>query len=287
MATLTTHKAAVFSRKPTSQHNQFQTIADTYKAFGLTAPTRALDIKALVNAEGQNVTATAHRLALEALTTDQEPDEWYAGALDQIREAQAREALTAAFNRSYHDAVTRSLPTYLADAAADLTPAVEKTIKRLTTAAKQLPEGNLALDAEANLSNDSGSALQEARATLALLGQAASIYQVNAPGSTSVALNTILPIIALPDATPEQIRSSFGEDVTVLNKAQLAGTYTIRQLALDAKDDTDLALVDIARGKYEGVTLSLATPQGLRERRTTATTAHQRETIREDGARVY
>lgn len=278
---LTATKTAIFNRISTNPHNQFTIIADTYKAFGLAAPTRALDIKQLVNAEGQNVTATAHRLTLEALTTTTDPDEWYADALDQIREAQARETLATAFNRNFNDAVTRCLPTYLADAVDDITPAVEKTIKRLTAAAKKLPQGKQALEAEANLTNDSGAALQEARTVLALLGQAASIYQVTTPGETPVALNALLPIISLPNATVEQIRSSYGEDVTVLNKAALTATYTIRKLAIDAKDNTDLALVNIARGNYEGVTLSLATPQQARERKSNATTAHQRQTIHE------
>lgn len=81
-------------------------------------------------------------LALEALTTTQDAEEWYAAALDQIKEAQAREALISAFNRSYHDAVTRSLPKYLEEAAADITPATVKVIKRLTDAAKKLPAGD-------------------------------------------------------------------------------------------------------------------------------------------------
>lgn len=276
---------SIFTRKPTNQHTQFQTIADTYKVFGIAVPTRALDIKALVNNEGQSVHSTAHRLALEALNTDQDPDEWYASALDQIKEAQAREALTGAFNRSYTDAVNRSLPKYLEDAANDIGPAVDKTIRRLTTAAKKLPAGAAALDPESNINNDSGSALQEARAALALMGEAASIYQSTYSGEIPVALNAILPIIELPAATVEQVKPSIGEGVAVANRDQLATTYAIRKIAQDAKNDADLTLIDVARGAYDGVTLKLATPKEHSDRRRTAARAHQRETVRE-GARV-
>lgn len=79
----------IFKRQPTTNHNQFETISRTYATFGITAPTRAVDIKKLVNAEGASVQATAHRLALEALTTSQDPEEWHADALAAIRDAQA------------------------------------------------------------------------------------------------------------------------------------------------------------------------------------------------------
>jgi hypothetical protein len=275
----------LFSRKPTSAHTQFQNITDAYAAFGLTPPTRAIDIRILVNNNGVNVNEVAARLAQEALTTDLEPADWYAAALDQVREAQAQEALTGAFNRSYSDAVTRALPQYLQGASTDLTPALDKIIRRLTTAAKKLPAGKSALDPEANLSNDTGTALMEARNALTQLGTAASIYQVTQPGDIPVVLNTLLPVVDLPDATPEQIKASIGIDITVINTAELSGTYAIRRLAQDAKDDIDIAIINIARGEYEGTTLGLATPDELRERRTTAITAHKRETIRE-GSRV-
>lgn len=270
---------ALFTRKNTSSYSQFGTITKTYEAFGLKAPTRALDIKSLVEAEGQSVQATAHQLALEALTTDKDPQQWYTDALTQIKEAQAREALSRVFGSSYADAVSRAMPAYLTSAVNDLTPAVEAVIGRLNAAAQKLPAGEDALDPEANLANDSGAALQEARATLTLLAEAASIYQVTPPQGMPVALNQVLPVVALPDAETERIAKSMGTDVTVLNSEDLGGTYTIRQLADAVKDNIDLALIDIARGTYEGATISLATPEELSHRRQEATTAYQRATV--------
>lgn len=202
-----------------------------------------------------------------------------------MKEAQAQEALTAAFNRNYGDAVARALPRYLEEATTDLGPAVDKVIRKFTTAAGKLPAGKLALDPEANLRNNTGAALIEARNALTQLATAASIFQATRPGDVPAALNRILAVVDLPVAVPEQIRASVGIDITVLNKSNLAGTYAIRRLAEDAKFEMDLALIDVARGEYDAATLRLATPEELGQRRTTAITAYKRETVRE-GSRV-
>lgn len=273
---------AIFRREATNHVTQFQTITNAYKAVGATPPTRALEIKRLVNDESQNVFRTAAALANEALLTDQEPTEWYADAVEKIKEAQAREALAAAFNRSYQDAVARALPKYLEEAANDLTPHADRAIKQIVTAVKELPAGVAALDPEAAIAQDAGGALNKARAGLTLLGKLASIYQPGVPGEIPPVLNQLLPVVAMPDAVREQVARTYGESVKVLNESQLAGTRTIRQLTTDAHEDIDLALINVARGHYEGITLSLATPQELTERRRNALTAYGREHISEN-----
>lgn len=271
-----------FQREATNYATQFQTIADAYNVAGVTPPTRALDIKRLINDESRNVFQTAANLANEALLTNEDPEVWYQDAVEQIKEAQAREALAAAFNRSYSDAVTRALPRYLEDAAKDLTPAADRAVKQLVTAAKELPAGPDALDPEAVISHDAGSALSKARTSLAILGRFASVYQASSPGDVPPALNHLLPILNLPEAVKEQVAKSFGETIKTLNEGKLAGTRAIRKLATDAKHDVDLALVNVARGTYPGITLKLATPDEYTKRRATATAAHQRDHIAQD-----
>ena len=271
-----------FQREATNYATQFQVIAEAYTVAGVTPPTRALDIKRLINDESRNVFQVAAALANEALLTNEEPTEWYADAVEQVKEAQARETLAAAFNRSYSDAVTRALPRYLEDAAKDLTVSADRAVKQLVTAAKELPEGPDALDPEAVIRHDAGSALSKARTSLALLGKFASIYQATTPGDVPPALNNLLPILDLPAAVKEQIVKSFGESIKTLNEDKLGGTRAIRKLAADAKQDVDLALVDVARGAYPGVTLKLATPDEHGKRKATAAVAHQREHIAQD-----
>lgn len=276
----------IFRREATNHVTQFQTIANAYTAVGATPPTRALEIRRLVNDESQNVFQTAAALANEALLTDQEPMEWYAGAVEKVKEAQAREALAAAFNRSYQDAVARALPRYLEEAANDLTPHADRAVKQIVTAVKELPAGAAALDPEAVIAKDAGGALNKTRASLSLLGTLASIYQPGVPGEIPPVLNLLLPVVALPDAVKEQVARSYGESVKVLNEPKLTGTRAIRQLANDAKKDIDVALINVARGVYEGITLSFATPQELTERRRNALTAYQREHANDNGSRV-
>ena len=268
-----------FNRSATNPSTQFQVIADAYTTVGIPAPTRALDIKKLVKDESRNVYQTAAQLAQEALLTELEPADWYTAAVEQIKEAQAREALAAAFNRSYSDAVTRALPRYLGEAALALTPTADKAIKELNAAAKELPAGKDALDPETAIRENAGPALNKARAALTLLSTLTNIHQIQTPGDVPPALNNLLPILNLPAAVKEKVAKTYGESTKTLNEDKLAGTRAIRALATDARTDVDLALINVARGQYPGVTLKLATPAAHSERRRAANLAHQREYI--------
>ncbi|TLM75968.1 hypothetical protein [Pseudarthrobacter sp. NamB4] len=273
----------LYNRYPTSEHTHLDTLVRTYHAAGLTPPTLAVGIRDRINS-APTVHQVAAELADQALTTTN-PDEWYEEALDRLRTAQAAEALTKAFNTNYQDAVRRHVPALQAQAAEDLTPVFNKHAKALTAAAKKLP-ATKPLDMAANVEADTAAEYKTARTALAMLGTIASIYTAAVPGEVPVALNRLLPVVHLPAAVKEQVARSMGESVKVLNESSLTGTRAIRQLAADAKEDIDLALINVARGHYEGVTLAVATPDELRERRRTATTAHQREQVAE-GPRVY
>jgi hypothetical protein len=224
------------------------------------------------------------KLADEALTTT-DPDAWYVVALEQLRTAQAAEALSKAFNANYSAAVQRHVPVIQAQAAEDLAPVFNKQAKALTAAAGKLPQAN-PLDMAANVEADTATEYKTTRTALATFGTLASIYKATVPGEIPPALNLLLPVVALPDAVKEQVAKSYGESVKVLNESKLAGTRAIRKLADDARKDVDVALINVARGHYEGITLSFAKPQELTERRRNATTAHQRESVAE-GSRVY
>ncbi|BCW85046.1 hypothetical protein NicSoilE8_27190 [Arthrobacter sp. NicSoilE8] len=281
---LTTAKTPLYNRFPTAEQTHLDVLVRTYQAAGLNAPTLAVGIRDRINT-APTVHAVASRLADEALTTT-DPDTWYTEALDQLRTAQAAEALAKAFNTNYQDAVRRHIPALQSQAAEDLAPVFNKHAKALIAAAKKLP-ANQPLDMAANVEADTASEYKTARTALAMLGTLASIYKTTAPGDVPVSINKLLPVLDLPSAVKEQIARSIGESVKVLKESQLGGTRAIRQLAADAREDVDLALINVARGHYNGVTLALATPDTLRERRRAATIAHQREHVTEPGSRVY
>lgn len=275
--------APLYNRYPTAEQTHLDTIVRTYNAAGLNPPTLAVGIRDRIN-QAPSVHQVAARLADQALTTT-DPDAWYEDALDQLRTAQAAEALAKAFNANYTDAVRRHVPTIQAQAAEDLTPVFNKHAKALTTAAGKLPAAQ-PLDMAANVEADTATEYKATRTALATFAALASIYKATVPGEIPPALNQLLPVVALPDAVKELVARSPFETVKVLNESQLAGTRVIRQLADDASKDIDVALINVARGKYEGITLALATPQELTERRRNALTAYQREHADDNGARV-
>lgn len=275
--------ATIFKRYPTAEQTLLDTIVRTYATAGLNPPTLAVGIRDRIN-QAPTVHAVAARLADEALTTT-DPEKWYAEALEELRTAQAAEALTKSFNANYSDAVRRHVPAIQAQAAEDLAPVFNKHLKALVTASKKLPEDK-PLDMAACVDADAGTEYKTARTALTTFGTLASIYKSTFPGEIPPALNNLLPVLDLPAAVTEQVARSHYEVVKVLNESRLTGTRTIRQLATDAAADLDLTLVNVARGKYEGVTLSLATPAEMSDRRNAALTAYGREHITE-GARVY
>ena len=275
--------APLYNRYPTAEQTHLDTIVRTYTAAGLNPPTLATGIRDRIN-QAPNVHQVAARLADEALTAT-DPDAWYEDALEQLRTAQAAEALTKSFNANYSLAVLRHIPLIQAQAAEDLTPVFNKHAKALTAAAGKLPAAQ-PLDMAANVEADTASEYKTTRTALATFGTLASIYRATVPGEIPPALNQLLPVITLPAAVKERVARSHFEATKVLNESQLTGTRVIRQLADDAKKDIDVALINVARGVYEGVTLALATPQELTERRRNALTAYQREHANDNGGRV-
>ncbi|MBG6218427.1 hypothetical protein IWX75_002910 [Arthrobacter sp. CAN_A6] len=229
-----TTTTAIFNRAATNDYTQLAQIVAAYKAAGLTPPTPALGIRDRITAAPTTDQVSA-RLADEALTTT-DPEQWYTDALEQLRTAQAADALKAAFGRNYHAAVHRALPELLGQATADLTPSFDKVVRTLTTAAKQLPAGVAALDPETNIAADTGGALNKARHSIEQLTPYASIYQLNPVQNVPPALVKLLPILDLPHAEVEQIAKTAGIDISTLNTDQLDGTLTIRRLTEEAKD---------------------------------------------------
>lgn len=278
-----TNNAPLYQRYPTADQTHLDTIVRTYGSAGLNPPTLAVGIRDRINT-APTVNQVAASLADRALTTT-DPDSWYEDALDQLRTAQAAEALSKAFNANYSEAVRRHLPAIQEQAADELAPVFNKHSKALTAGAKKLP-GASPLDMAANVEADTSAEYKTARAALAAFGNLASIYKLSFPGEVPPELNKLLPVLDLPDAVPERVAKSYGESVKVLNERDLEGTRVIQRLAADARADLDGALINVARGHYDGVSLALATPTEMAERRGNAARAHQREHVADHGARV-
>lgn len=282
--TTITARAAIFNRPATHDINHFQQITAAYTSAGLTAPTPALDIKDRIT-NAPSVEQVAADLALQALDTT-DPEGFYEDALEQIRTAQAAQALKDALTRNLATAMTRSIPRFVEQAAEDLTPSFEKLAKELATASKKLPP-HAPLDMAANVEADTAKEYKQARGILAQLGAYAALYKQPTPNGEPPALLSILPVVSLPAAVVEQTQGTRNYTPITINERELAGTRAIRALGIAAKDDVDAALIAVARGDFEGITLNLATPHEHVERRKQAAAAHQRqEVLKAGGVRV-
>lgn len=254
-------KTNYFVRPTTHYMNLLEKIVEAYTAFGLNPPTRASEIRRLVEAGAQSTRQVADQMARDAFLNDDDPEEWYAAALDRIKEAQARETLAKVFADGYSQNVQNASRNLVAPAGDDLAAPVAKAVKKLVDAAKKLPQGLDALDTEANLAADTGSHLYTVRAELAHLSTATGIYDPLA-GSQEISdqgLRNIIPLVKFPTAAVEIIENSFGENPRTLNEHELEGTRTIRKIAEDIRHHgTDIVLVMIAQGHYPNTEISFA-----------------------------
>lgn len=211
---------------------------------------------------------------LDTVSTDVEAKEWYANALDEMRTAHAAQALQRKFNEQIKFATQRRMPQYIAQAAEDLAAPFNTVVKALSKAAKSLPAGGKALDAETVIAHDAGAALTEARAQLGKLTPYAALHHSNATHGLEIELASIASIVQMPEAKLQLISNLHRE---TLNEGELEGTHIIRGVYHDLKDHgVDHVLINIARGAYKGVKFALAGPDELEKRRENMRTAMSR-----------
>lgn len=257
-----------YNRPITASHNLLSRITEAYQAFGLTPPTRALVIRKIVEAGAQNTRVVADTLTRDAFLSDQDPNEWYADALEKIKEAHARETLASVFAQGYATNIQAAARKLVAPAAADLRAPMAKAVKKFTDAARKLPSGSLALDPEANLASNTGPELQTVRELLSHIATAAAIYD-SLTGSQEVPnqrLRAITPLVKFPTAVVEILEGGIHENKRATNRDQLAGTYTIRKIEADLKDGIDHVLISIAQGAYEDTTIEFAEVEEFNKR---------------------
>ena len=240
---------------PAHDKNATKRITAVYVAANVTPPLTFLPaLRKHMNTQPDARTVAA-TLAAEAYRSDPDADpaEWYADAVEQVARAQASDVLRSMLTGTL-DAEERASGTRQAERAlADLNAYATRLCKTLTAAAKALPAGPLALDSEANLAADTGKHLTTARATLTALAAVQSITDtasrhVGTLGYYAHAMTVVDP------GTPEVERTN-GLGSTV-NESKLGNTRALRKFATDMKADPDLALVDVARGAYSGLSIA-------------------------------
>ena len=265
-----------FRRSTTIADRQHEAITRAYRAAGITPPNARADALDAINTEPGAV-AVANELAREAHTAD-DAQRFMENALERLARAQAGDALRTALAQVEPQVRRETMPTTLARATADLGPAFATTVKELTAAAAKL-DHDKPLNLDNAVRDDSTKALKAAQAALAALGPYASMFTLRPSQHLPVNLTAVLPLLALPECVIELRAPSMANFGPVINAADCAGSYTVRDLARAMERDVDSALVAVARGDFEGVTFQLAANAlEVDQRSRTANRAHARRT---------
>lgn len=134
-------------------------------------------------------------------------------------------------------------------------PTFAKAVAALENAAPGLPAGKAALDAEAVLAEDAGGAYGIARDSIATILTLAGIYDAPpAPdGTTPTPLLSLLPVVHLPATSPREISNASTRVVRDADENK-----AVRAFIKAVPDAPRLAVLDVARGQFPGLSLTLA-----------------------------
>ena len=271
-----------FHRPTTTEHNQLDAIANAYRTAGVEPPSPTTDALAAIAAE-----LTAEQVAAELVREAYETGDataWIEEALTRMARAQAADTLRKSLAVVGPRIQRTQINAVLEQTARDLAPAFDAIAKELTTAAHKLdPAGPLSLDNAVR--DDTTKHYKAARSALSSLGAFAAIHEQGHVKDVPPVLLRVLPLLALPECAVEAVLPTAAIQVKAANEHELNGTRTVRALARALEDDTDTALIAVARGDYEGVTFALADRATLTERGATARRAHQRRSASADEAR--
>jgi|SRR5690625_3127327 len=251
--------ASIYRPVPTHNMSHLKNINAAYQLAGVKTPTRGPAFRKVVDNidTPEQVVNKQIRDGLDNVTTDKQLQDWHKKAVTAVSEAIAAERLKKEFPNQF-DAIQRTRATdYATQAVEDLQQPFSEFIAQFSKAAKALPAGTAALDPEACIAHDAGAHLTTARDALAKLGTFAGlIITKEVYGNHPKNLAQLAKIVHYPKAVKEIVE---GVGKSTMNTHQLKHTFTIRQLETDIrKQGLDQALVNIARGDYEGVTFSLA-----------------------------
>lgn len=242
-----------YNRIAWNEYTGLQTLSTAATYAGITTTNPITQLKAAF-ARQATIDTIADDLAQNLLTiTDH--DKWIDDAITKVQRAQAADALNKAFSQRWDSIRRRATLEEQARVIKQIAPTFEQHATNLKKAATQLP-ANEPLNLEAVIDHDATNAYKNATEALRSLALYASCFDAlrtlhNIPS----ALNDVLPIIAITGTNPE-IVDNLG---ATQNEPQLTVSRTVRKLAADLTNDIDQTLIEVARGTYNGVTLTTET----------------------------
>lgn len=265
-----------YNPNTTTHLNARDNIQNAYALAGKPAPTR-VDFLSARLAEEPTPYDLAVKYATQTLDADVNENTILEEAVTAITRAQAVEMFRGVYERTIDGIALERIDTMRDTAVKELTPAFTKTIKQLTTTASSLDE-NKPLSPETAFEQDTTADYKQAVDLIAVLAGYAAIHntaatQMHMPSHIA----KLLPIIHIEETVQERGQHHAGSFLSANHAALTPATHAVRALNRDASRDIDLALINIARNKYDGITLKLGTTADLATRTERVITALVRE----------
>lgn len=271
-----------FARPITTSHNLLDTFEQIAARFGIDSPTHTATVDDVLAAEPTPVDVIRAAAAASIDTTD--AAELLDDTITRYTRAVAVEAIRSGL-KGHRENITRSrAPRLLEAITPDLDKRAASTITAMGKAAAVLPAGVDALDAEAVIVADVAAERQTVIAALTDLAALSSVHESSRPDdAVPPTLHLVLPVVDLPTVAVERVNMLHRATLNPNNQRE-----AVRRLARDLEDHgPDIALVNIARGDYDGVTLSwAATRAEVRARSNRAADAFKRVVDQNESASV-
>ncbi|KAA9148573.1 hypothetical protein F6B41_02785 [Microbacterium lushaniae] len=256
--------------------NGLDNIHDGYVLAGLPVPTR-VDFLSTRLAEEPTAYDVAVKYATQALDGDVDENTILTEAIAAITRAQAVEKFRDVYDHTITGLALERIDQMRDQAVKDLTPTFNKTVKQLTTVVGKLDDKK-PLSPEVAFDQDTTAEYKQAVALLTTLAGYASIHiTASTHGDVPHHIARLLPLISIGETTREIGQWQHGSFLSANQGALTPATGAVRALDRDASRDIDQTVVDIARGKYNGVSFKLADTNELAQRIERAATALVRE----------
>lgn len=274
---------SVFTPNTIHALNSRAVIDDAYTNAGLTPPSN-VDIISEALASEPSTHDVAVDYATRSLSKNNDPEQLVAEAIAAITRAQAVDQFRDIYNRAVDGIAFERIDETRTNAAADLTPVFNRTIKDLQKAAAKLDEAD-PLDRDVAFNNDTTAAWKNATGILAALGHY-SIADIPNPGNVTPGLHHVLGIVTIPDVEMEEyVPSSHGTgDIVDAGDPEHQTRNEIRSFATALSHDLDHALIQVARGKWEHISYSIADTTEAERRATAAHNALTRAPVATAGS---
>lgn len=261
-----------FKRPLTHSGNRIESIAAIYRAVELPF---TLPGSEFIQPSTDTPESVLNAAAQEAVNPTDNGNT-YEDFADRFARASIAEQFRLDIQSRIKTAIDSNIPAIVSRAVEDVTGAFNTEAAKLTKAAQKL-NSSAPLDPAQAIADDSGKEYKTAIEALRNLGVFAGLWLTPiGNGSVPAPLMAVLGLVRLPQDVTQEVRQNLGsgDGRTTNNAAAMTTTNTVRQFTTDMQSNPDEALIGLARGDYEGMSLELATADEYNRRYEEASTAH-------------